>query len=292
MGAEGNICASRVWKGVLCMKRVFSVILALLMSFCLFNGCGQKAEEKKDIILATTTSTRDSGLLDSILPIFTKKTGYKVNVVSVGTGQAIQLGKDGNADVLLVHAKADEEKFVSEGFGVKRYDVMYNDFVIVGPKDDPAGIKNASSAADALKLISNEKKGFVSRGDDSGTHKFEKKLWKADGIEPSGDWYMSAGKGMGDVLLMADEKNAYTIADRATYLSMKDKLSIEIIFEKTGDLKNQYGVILVNLEKYPSINKKGGQAFIDWLISEEGQNIIGEYGKDKYGQNLFTPNAK
>lgn len=279
-------------KECLVMKRVFSVILALLMSVCLFFGCGQKAEVKKDITLATTTSTRDSGLLDYILPIFTKETGYKVNVVAVGTGQALQLGKDGNADVLLVHAKADEEKFVSEGYGVKRFDVMYNDFIIVGPKDDPAGIRNASSAAEALKMISDKKMAFVSRGDDSGTHKFEKNLWKADGIKPSGDWYISAGKGMGEVLLMADEKKAYTIADRATYLSMKDKLSIEIVFEKTGDLKNQYGVILVNPEKYPKINKEGGQAFIDWILSPKGQNIVGEYGKDKYGQNLFTPNAK
>lgn len=274
------------------MKKKLVFFLAFLMLFSGIIGCSKKVIKKGEITLATTTSTRDSGLLDYILPEFTKDTGYSVNVVAVGTGQALQLGRDGNADILLVHAKADEEKFVSEGYGLKRNDVMYNDFVILGPMDDPAGIKDTSNASEALKKIAESQSVFVSRGDDSGTHKFEKKLWKANGIEPAGDWYMSAGKGMGDVILMSDEKNAYTISDRATYLSMKDKLQIEIIFEKSSDLKNQYGIIPVNPEKYPGLKKDGAKALFDWVISKKGQEMIGEYGKKEYGEALFTPNAK
>lgn len=274
------------------MKKKLIFFLAFLMLFSLIIGCDKKVIKKGEITLATTTSTRDSGLLDYILPEFTKDTGYSVNVVAVGTGQALQLGKDGNADVLLVHAKADEEKFVSEGYGVKRYDVMYNDFVILGPNDDPAGIKGASNASEALYMIAENKSPFISRGDDSGTHKFEKKLWKANGIEPAGDWYIEAGDGMGKVILMSDEKNAYTISDRATYLSMKDKLHIEIVFEKASDLKNQYGIIPVSFEKYPEIKKDGAQALVDWMISKKGQDMIREYGKKEYGEGLFTPNAK
>lgn len=283
------------------MKKVMSIILALAMFASVLAGCSQKAAEqkfeqpkvegKKDINLATTTSTQDSGLLDYLLPKFTEETGYNVKVVAVGTGQAIKLGQDGNADVILVHAKADEEKFVSEGYGVKRYQVMYNDFVIVGPENDPAGIKSAKDASEAVKLISEKKSPLVSRGDDSGTHKFEKKLWKNINIEPAGDWYISAGKGMGDVLTMASEKKAYTIADRATYLAMKNKLDLKIGFEKSNDLKNQYGVIAVSPEKYPKINKQGAEAFINWLVSEKVQNDIATFGKDKYGESLFVPNA-
>jgi tungstate transport system substrate-binding protein len=283
------------------MKKVMSIILTLAMLVSVLVGCAPKAEQpkveqpkvekKKDINLATTTSTQDSGLLDYLLPKFTEETGYKVNVVAVGTGQAIKLGQDGNADVILVHAKADEEKFVAEGYGVKRYQVMYNDFVVVGPEEDPAGIKAAKDASEAVKLIAEKKSAFVSRGDDSGTHKFENKLWKKVGIEPKGDWYISAGKGMGDVLTMASEKKAYTIADRATYLAMRDKLDIKIVFEKSNDLKNQYGVIAVSPEKYPDINKEGAEAFINWLVSEKVQNDIASFGKDKYGESLFVPNA-
>jgi tungstate transport system substrate-binding protein len=278
-----------------------SIILTLAMLASVLVGCSPKTErpkveqpkveEKKDITLATTTSTQDSGLLDYLLPKFTEETGYKIDVVAVGTGQAIKLGQDGNADVILVHAKSDEEKFVSEGYGVRRYQVMYNDFVVVGPEEDPAGIKSAKDASEAAKLISEKKSAFVSRGDDSGTHKFEKKLWKNVNIEPAGDWYISAGKGMGDVLTMANEKKAYTIADRATYLAMRDKLDIKVVFEKSSDLKNQYGVIAVSPEKYPDINKAGTEAFINWLVSEKVQNDIASFGKDKYGESLFVPNA-
>jgi tungstate transport system substrate-binding protein len=273
------------------MKKFFSMVLSTALVIGILSGCGKVAEEKKEITLATTTSTRDSGLLDYLLPEFTKDTGYKVNVVAVGTGQALKLGQDGNADVVLVHSKPDEEKFVAEGYGIKRYQVMYNDFIIVGPESDPAGIKNAKTAAQALKMISEKKATFISRGDDSGTHKFEKRLWKAEKIEPKGDWYISAGRGMGEVLNMADEKKAYAIADRGTYLSMKDKLSLKIIFEKSGDLKNQYGVIAVSPKKYPKINAKGAEAFINWLLSDKGQKEIESYGKEKYGQSLFIPNA-
>jgi tungstate transport system substrate-binding protein len=273
------------------MKKIFSMVLSTALVIGILSGCGKVAEEKKEITLATTTRTRDSGLLDYLLPEFTKDTGYKVNVVAVGTGQALKLGQDGNADVVLVHSKPDEEKFVAEGYGIKRYQVMYNDFIIVGPESDPAGIKNAKTAAQALKMISEKKATFISRGDDSGTHKFEKRLWKAEKIEPKGDWYISAGRGMGEVLNMADEKKAYAIADRGTYLSMKDKLSLKIIFEKSGDLKNQYGVIAVSPKKYPKINAKGAEAFINWLLSDKGQKEIESYGKEKYGQSLFIPNA-
>lgn len=271
-------------------KRKTLIILAVILLFTAFVSC-QKTSNNKNLILATTTSTRDSGLLDYILPKFQEKYGYKVDVVAVGTGQALKLGMDGNADVLLVHAKADEEKFVQEGHGLKRYDVMYNDFVILGPSDDKANIKSEKDAASALKKISESKSNFVSRGDDSGTHKLEKKLWKKNSIEPSGNWYLSIGRGMSETLLMASENKAYTISDRATYLAMKDKLELKVLLENKNDLINQYGVIAVNPNKSNKINAKVAQDFIEWILSEETQKLIGEYGKDKYGQSLFIPNA-
>lgn len=271
-------------------KRKTLIILAVMLLLTAFVSC-QKASNNKNLILATTTSTRDSGLLDYILPKFQEKYGYKVDVVAVGTGQALKLGMDGNADVLLVHAKADEEKFVQEGHGLKRYDVMYNDFVILGSSEDKANIKSEKDAASALKKISESKSNFVSRGDDSGTHKLEKKLWKKNSIEPSGNWYLSIGKGMSETLLMASENKAYTISDRATFLAMKDKLELTVLLENKNDLINQYGVIAVNPNKSNKINAKGAQDFIEWILSEETQKLIGEYGKDKYGQSLFIPNA-
>lgn len=257
-------------------------------------------EKKGDIILSTTTSTEDSGLLDFILPDFTEKTGYDVKVVAVGTGAALQNGKDGNADVLLVHAKASEEEFVTEGFGVERFDVMYNDYVIVGPKDDPAGLKAdfGDDPIGALKKLAEEKVAFVSRGDDSGTHKKELQLWKSAEFEDpaadtaNADWYTSAGKGMGDVLTMASEVQAYTLTDRATYLSMKDNLDLEVVVEGAQDLFNQYGVIAVDASVGDAINTEGGQAFVDWILSEDVQKMIGEYGVEEYGEPLFVPNAK
>lgn len=252
-----------------------------------------QADDPGFIILSTTTSTQDSGLLDEILPDFTQKTGIEVKVVAVGTGAAIKNGQEGNADVLLVHAKADEEKFVAEGYGLERFDVMYNDFVIVGP---PNGPQLPKSPADALKYIAEHQLPFVSRGDDSGTHKKELALWKLAGIDDPGasasEWYQSAGKGMGDVLTMANELKAYTLADRATYLSMKDKLDLVIVVEGDSSLYNQYGVIAVSSEKHPKVNQEGAQAFVDWIISEPTQKLIAEFGKDKFGESLFIPNAK
>lgn len=282
------------------MKR-FSLLFAGLAVLLSLSGCGSKqaqptqAEQKPErtMILATTTSTQDSGLLDNILPVFEKESGIKVKVVAKGTGEAMKMGERGDADCLLVHAKAQEEKFVKDGFGIKRYDVMYNDFIIVGPKDDPAKIKEqaASDPIKALKLISDSKSPFISRGDESGTHSKEKELWKAAGITPSGSFYISAGKGMGAVLQMAKEKNAYTLTDRATYLSMKDKLDLIIMTEKNDKLYNQYGVIKLNPEKH-KIKEKEADEFITWILSDKTQKLISEFGKDKFNQSLFIPNAK
>ena len=281
-----------------------SILLTLITVFMLtviLSGCAANQPvpeetptpvEKKEIILSTTTSTQDSGLLDYLLPEFTKDTGYEIKVVAVGTGQAIKMGEDGEADVLLVHAKASEEEFVKAGHGVKRYDVMYNDFILIGPKVD-ASVKDNSKGeiVTALKYINDNKVKFVSRGDDSGTHKAELKLWKAAAIEPAGDWYISAGKGMAAVIQMVDEMKAYTLTDRATYLSMRDKVNLEISVEQDPSLYNQYGVIAVNPDKNDKINKEGAQAFVDWILSDKVQKLIGEFGADKFGQSLFIPNA-
>lgn len=270
-------------------KRFLSIFLAGL-TFML-GGC---TSTPQTITLATTTSTYDSGLLDYLLPQFKKDTGIEVKAVAKGTGEAMELGKRGDADVLLVHAKAKEEEFIKEGYGVKRFDVMYNDFIIVGPKDDPIKIKEKAynDPALTLKLISDGKVNFISRGDESGTHTKEKELWTGEKLQPQGSWYISAGKGMGAVLQMASEKKAYTLTDRATYLSMKDKLDLTIVCEKNDKLYNQYGVIKVNPEKY-KIKDKEAQKFIDWILSDKVQNeLIKTFGKEKYGESLFIPNAK
>jgi len=249
---------------------------------------------KQAIILSTTTSTQDSGLLDEIIPDFEKETGIEVKVVAVGTGKAIQMGVDGEADVLLVHAKASEEKFVSDGDGVERFDVMYNDFVLVGPKGSAGQLDTShmDNIEAVLKYISENQLKFVSRGDDSGTNKKEISLWKTLELEPSGEWYISAGKGMGDVLMMASELQAYTLTDRATFLAMQDKLDLEIVYQADEALLNYYGVIAVNPDKNDQINSKGAQQFIKWILSAETQKKIGEFGVEKYGQPLFFPNAK
>lgn len=246
------------------------------------------------IILATTTSTEDSGLLEVILPDFTAKTGIEVDVIAVGTGQALQLGIDGNADVLLVHARAREDEFMANGDGVRREEVMYNDFVIVGPAADPAGIKGMTNAAEALKKLADTGSTFISRGDDSGTHTKEKSVWKAAGIEePSGDWYVSAGQGMGDVLNMAKEQQAYTLADRATYLALvKEGLDLVILVEGDPVLFNPYGVIAVNPEKNDQISNDLANQFIDWIISVPTQEMIGQYGVADFGAPLFVPNSE
>lgn len=255
-------------------------------------------QEESTITLSTTTSTEDSGLLDYLLPEFKEDTGIEVKTVAVGTGKALQMGEDGEADVLLVHAKDSEIEFVEDGFGTERQDVMYNDFVIVGPEEDPANLaeETGEDVVAGFKRISEEEAEFVSRGDDSGTHKKELKIWENAEVEPAGEWYVEAGAGMGDVLTMADEKQAYTMTDRATYLSMKDDLDLEIVIEGSEDLLNQYGVIPVNPEVLGDdadiINNEGANEFMEWLTSEKGQSLIDEYGIEEYGEPLFVPNAQ
>ncbi|MCV0368003.1 MAG: substrate-binding domain-containing protein [Filomicrobium sp.] len=245
------------------------------------------------IIVQSTTSTANSGLYDYMLPIFEKKTGIKVNVVAVGTGQAIKNAQNCDGDVLLVHAKSAEEKFVADGFGLKRSDVMYNDFIIVGPPSDPAKIKGDKSAGDALKKIAGAKANFASRGDNSGTHKAEIKLWKAAGVDikdSSGQWYRETGSGMGATLNTAVGMGAYALTDRGTWISFKNKGDFEILVEGDKSLFNQYGIMLVNPEKCPNVKAKAGQSFIDWVLSADGQNTIRSFQLD--GKQLFFPNAE
>lgn len=244
------------------------------------------------IIVQSTTSTRNSGLYDHLLPLFTAKTGIAVHVVAVGTGQAIRNAGQCNGDVLLVHSRADEEKFVAAGFGVKRHDLMYNDFVIAGPKADPAGVRGSRDAVAALRAIAAASAGFVSRGDDSGTHKAELKLWKKAGFDPkpaSGDWYKETGADMGAALNVAAETNSYVLTDRATFASFNAKRDLQILVEGDAALFNQYGVIEISQEKCPDIAARPARAFIDWLVSPEGQEAIAGYRVG--GEQLFFPNA-
>ena len=248
----------------------------------------EEVVETTDLILASTTSTQDSGLFDVLIPAFEEANPeYKVKVIAVGTGEALEMGENKDADVLLVHAKAKEEAFVADGFGTERQDVMYNDFIIVGPAADPAGIEGMT-VVDALEKISDAGEVFVSRGDESGTHSAEKKLWETADITPAGDWYMSAGQGMGDVLKIASETPGYTMTDRATYLNLKDTLALEILVEGDAVLFNQYGVIPV----VDASNPEGAQAFADWIVSEDGQAVIADYGIEEFGDPLFFPNAQ
>ncbi|MDD5468946.1 MAG: substrate-binding domain-containing protein [Anaerolineales bacterium] len=245
----------------------------------------------KDLILATTTSTRDSGLLDVLVPVFEGQSGYTVKVIAVGTGEALKMGEEGNADVLLVHAPASEKELMDKGFGKERFLVMHNDFIFVGPADDPAGIKGAATAVEAMQKIAAAQAPFVSRGDDSGTHKMELNLWKKAEVTPEGEWYQETGQGMGATLTIASEKAAYTLTDRATYLATKSGLSLEILVEGDAALLNVYHVITVNLEKWPKVNYDGALAFAKFLTSPETQAMIAEFGKDKYGESLFYPDA-
>jgi tungstate transport system substrate-binding protein len=248
--------------------------------------------QDKSIVVASTTSTQDSGLFGHILPLFKAKTGIDVKVVAQGTGQAIDTGRRGDADVVFVHAKPAEEKFLAEGFGVKRYPVMYNDFILVGPQSDPAGIKGSKDIVAALKTLKDKGVAFISRGDKSGTHQAELNLWSIAGIDiakEKGPWYKEIGQGMGAALNQAAASNAYVLTDRGTWLSFKNKGDLVIAVEGDKRLFNQYGVMLVNPEKHPSVKKELGQQFIDWLVSAEGQKAIAEYKIN--GEQLFYPNA-
>lgn len=269
------------------MPRIFAVSICLfLASFTTLHA------QEKSIVVASTTSTQDSGLFGYILPMFKAKTGIDVKVVAQGTGQALETGRRGDADVLFVHAKAQEEKFVADGFGVKRFDVMYNDFVLIGPKEDPAGLKGGNDVVAALKGIYEKATPFVSRGDKSGTHTAELALWKAASLDPAGakpSWYREIGQGMGAALNTAAAMGAYVLSDRGTWISFKNKDALQIVVEGDKRLFNQYGIMLVNPEKHPTVKKDLGQAFIDWILSAEGQNAIRSYRIG--GQELFFPNA-
>ena len=271
-------------------RTLCGVVLAAILLAVASPGGGQA--EDKFIIVQSTTSTQNSGLFEHILPEFTKKTGIEVRVVAVGTGQALKNAENGDGDVVLVHSKPDEEKFVADGWGVKRQDVMYNDFVIVGPAADPAKIAGLKDAAEGFKKIAEAEAPFASRGDDSGTNKAEIKLWQDAGIDPkpdSGKWYLETGSGMGATLNTAVGKQAYTLSDRGTWLSFANKDDFKVLVEGDPKLFNQYGVILVNPAKHANVKAKEGQAFIDWLIGPEGQAAIASYKID--GQQLFFPNA-
>lgn len=276
-------------------KRLAWIMVAVFIVALALAGCGGQKETKvaetpkparPDMILATTTSTQDSGLLDVLIPVFEKKTGYKIKTIAVGSGQAIAMGEKGEADLLLTHAPAAEKKVIEGGAAINRRLVMHNDFVLIGPKDDPAKIKG-KKAAEALTAIEGSKTPFISRGDNSGTHMLEKKLWEQAKIKPGGTWYQEAGTGMGQTLNITNEKKGYTMTDRATYLAQQKNLPLVILVEGDPALMNIYHVMQVNPEKFTKVNKDGAKAFADFLLSPEGQKLIAEFGKDKYGQPLF-----
>ena len=276
------------------MKRLEKTLgLAVLLLGPLLAGAPVTAAERS-VILATTTSTQDSGLLDVLIPAFEKQSGYLVKTISVGSGQAMAMGRRGEADVLLVHAPAEEQKLVDEGFGIHRRRVMHNDFVVVGPPEDPARIRGATSAKDALAKIARSGALFLSRGDNSGTHSKEKGLWKAAAIDPEGQkWYQQTGLGMGETLNVASEKGGYTLADRGTYLARHKarQLHLEILVEREPLLLNVYHVIEVNPAKWPKVNADGAKAFADFIVSPATQAVIGRFGVDKVGAPLFVPDA-
>jgi tungstate transport system substrate-binding protein len=272
-------------------NRILPLIAALGLGAVL--AIAPAAAQDKSIVVASTTSTQDSGLFNYLLPLFKAKTGIDVKVIAQGTGQALDTARRGDADVVFVHAKAQEEKFVADGFGVRRFDVMYNDFVLIGPNSDPAGIKGSKDVSAALKTIQQKAVPFVSRGDKSGTHSAELALWKQADIDlatTKGAWYREIGQGMGAALNTANAMNAYVLSDRGTWLSFRNRGDLVIAVEGDKRLFNQYGVILVNPEKIPSVKKELGQAFVDFVTSPEGQDIIANYKID--GQQLFFPNAE
>lgn len=273
------------------MRRITLKQMILVLGCLLAVGLAQanEAVEKPAIRLATTTSTENSGLLGVLMPAFEHDTGYKVHVIAVGTGKALRMGQDGDVDVVLVHAPAAEQAFVEAGYGVQRRGVMYNDFVIVGPQEDPASVARSSSGSDALARISKSSAIFISRGDDSGTNKKELALWKDAGIDPHGNWYREAGQGMGKVLQMAGELSAYSLTDRGTWLAFQNKLPLRIIYQGDPGLFNPYGIIAVNPQRYPDINYAGAQELINWITSTAGQQLIGSY--TVAGSQLFTPSA-
>ena len=264
--------------------------LALLAAVLLLAGpaCGGG----KVVILATTTSTQDSGLLDVLVPAFEEGTDYNVKVIAVGTGLALEMGRRGDADVLLVHAPSAEEAFVAEGYGTNRTLVMHNDFIVVGPADDPAGVLDAPDALAALRAIAQAGASFISRGDDSGTHKLERSLWEELGVDPDGEsWYAESGQGMGATIQIANQRDAYTISDRATYLAQLDNLDLVVVHEGDPRLLNIYHVMQVDPERFSGVNGAGAQAFVDFLVSDGAQALIADFGVERFGRPLFVPDA-
>jgi tungstate transport system substrate-binding protein len=273
------------------MKSISRTILVTLVLALALSACVSAAPSNPNIILATTTSTQDSGLLDLLVPMFEEQTGYTVQTIAVGTGEALKMGEEGNADVLLVHAPSSEVAFMEGGYGKDRFLVMHNDFIVVGPTEDPAKIQGLSAQA-AFAAIHNAGATLVSRGDDSGTHKKELELWKKATLDPGGQaWYLETGQGMGASLIVASEKGGYILTDRATYLANKDNLQLEILLEGHNSLLNVYHVITVNPEKWPEVNYEGALAFSNFLTDPATQEIIEKFGVDKYDQPLFYPDA-
>lgn len=268
------------------MKTKLVKVLGLSLLFFVSYAQG----EGKVLRMATTTSTENSGLLKHLLPSFEAKCGCRVDVISVGSGKAMKLGENGDVDVVLVHSRSDEDKFIAAGHGVNRRDVMYNDFVIVGPKADPAAVRGAGSVGEAMKKIAAAKSKFISRGDESGTHKMELALWKAASLEAGGPWYVSTGQGMGEVLTIAAQMEGYTLTDRATLSAYRSKTGLEILVEGDAKLFNPYGVIAVSPQKYPAVNFSGATQFIDWLTSDDGQKRVADFKIN--GEQLFFPSAK
>jgi tungstate transport system substrate-binding protein len=268
---------------------MFGCVILLLVGLVVASPAGA---QQKNVILATTTSTQDSGLLDVLIPMFEKKAGYMVKTIAVGSGQAMAMGEKGEADVLLVHSPEAEQKFVAAGYGVHRRLVMHNDYIVVGPAADPAGIKSAKATVDAFKKIAGGGAIFMSRGDNSGTHAKEKQIWKAAGINQEGQkWYQQTGLGMGQTLNVSSEKKAYTLADRGTYLALKKNLQLDILKEGDAVLLNIYHVIEVNPAKFPRVNVAGGKAFADFMVSKEAQDVVKTFGVEKFGGALFFPDA-
>jgi len=277
--------------GVFRRRDILKLVLANVVLLALSFSVSSAADNF--IIVQSTTSTQNSGLFEHILPLFTQKTGIEVRVVAVGTGQALKNAEKGDGDVVLVHSQSDEEKFVADGWGLKRFPVMYNDFVIVGPAADPARIAGMRRAPEALKKIAEAQSPFASRADDSGTNKAELKLWQQSGVDPkksSGSWYLETGSGMGATLNIAVGKQAYALSDRGTWLAFANKSDFKVLVEGDDELFNQYGVMLVNPAKHPNVKAKDGQVFIDWLTGSEGQAAIADYKIN--GQQLFFPNAR
>ncbi len=271
------------------MKKLFSV---LLVSAFLLSSCKATSAQKPDLLLVSTTSTQDSGLLDVLLPAFTAQTGYNVQLIAVGSGQALKLGEQGNADVILLHSPAAEKEFIANGFGSDRRLVMHNDFVIVGPPSDPAALHSQPTLDSVFKKIYSSASTFVSRGDESGTHVKELALWKQAGLDPYGQpWYLETGQGQGATLSVASEKGGYALTDRATFLAYQANVELAILFEGDASLLNVYHVITINPEKFPNMNLEGARAFADFITSPDGQQIIAEFGVEKYGQPLFFPDA-